>query len=59
MERERRTPESEPPLHPIDDGKADLVSAVRSLSDRELRELLDALLREWRGRCEEAAPRFS
>ena len=59
MERERRSRVSDPPIHPIDDGRADLASAVSSLSDKELRELLDALLREWRGRCEEAAPRYS
>lgn len=59
MEHERRSRVSEPPLHPMDDGLADLSSAVSSLSDQELRELLDALLREWRARCEESAPRYS
>ena len=59
MEHERRSRVSEQPLYAIDDSRADLASAVSSLSDQELRELLDALLREWRGRCEEAAPRYS
>lgn len=37
--------------NPIDDSTANLSQAVESLSDDELRELLLALLCEWRQRC--------
>ncbi|MEX1155306.1 hypothetical protein [Parvibaculum sp.] len=37
---------------PIDDRMTDLAGAVESLSDDELRDLLVALLSEWRKRCD-------
>lgn len=37
---------------PIDDRTTDLAGAVESLSDDELRDLLVALLSEWRKRCD-------
>lgn len=37
-------------LAPLDDVLSDLGGAVRSLSDNELRDLLVALLSEWRDR---------
>ncbi len=37
--------------NPIDDSTANLAQAVESLSDDELRDLLLALLSEWRKRC--------
>ncbi|MBO6668214.1 hypothetical protein [Parvibaculum sp.] len=37
--------------NPIDDRTTDLAGAVESLSDDELRDLLVALLSEWRKRC--------
>ncbi|WP_168713156.1 hypothetical protein [Parvibaculum lavamentivorans] len=37
---------------PIDDRTTDLAGAVESLSDQELRDLLVALLSEWRKRCD-------
>lgn len=37
-------------LAPLDDVLSDLGGAVRSLNDNELRELLLALLSEWRDR---------
>lgn len=37
---------------PVDDRKTDLATAVESLSDDELRNLLVALLSEWRKRCD-------
>ncbi|MDZ4381000.1 MAG: hypothetical protein U0942_06630 [Parvibaculum sp.] len=38
--------------NPIDDRTTDLAGAVESLSDEELRDLLVALLSEWRKRCD-------
>ena len=38
--------------NPTDDRTTDLDSAVESLSDGELRDLLVALLSEWRKRCD-------
>ncbi|MGB5949984.1 MAG: hypothetical protein WBG82_11740 [Parvibaculum sp.] len=38
-------------LTPLDESLSDLGDAVRSLSDNELRDLLVALLSEWRDRC--------
>jgi hypothetical protein len=38
--------------NPIDDRTTDLAGAVESLSDDELRDLLVALLSEWRKRCD-------
>lgn len=43
-------------LNPVDDRTADLADAVESLSDGELRELLVALLSEWRKRCDAKEP---
>jgi hypothetical protein len=37
-------------MTPLDDRLSDLTVAVRSLNDTELRELLVALLSEWRDR---------
>lgn len=37
-------------LAPLDDVLSDLGGAIRSLSDNELRDLLVALLSEWRER---------
>ncbi|MEQ8268692.1 MAG: hypothetical protein RH982_15980 [Parvibaculum sp.] len=37
---------------PMDDRSTDLAGAVESLSDDELRDLLVALLSEWRKRCD-------
>lgn len=37
---------------PMDDRSMDLAGAVESLSDQELRDLLVALLSEWRKRCD-------
>jgi hypothetical protein len=37
-------------MTPLDDVLSDLTVAVRSLNDTELRELLVALLSEWRDR---------
>ncbi len=45
-------------LAPLDDVLSDLGGAVRSLSDDELRDLLVALLSEWRER-REASPNFT
>ena len=39
-------------ITPLDDVLSDLGGAVRSLSDNELRDLLIALLSEWRERQE-------
>lgn len=38
--------------NPMDDRSTDLAGAVESLSDDELRDLLVALLSEWRKRCD-------
>ncbi|HMM15449.1 MAG TPA: hypothetical protein PKA57_12545 [Parvibaculum sp.] len=38
-------------LTPLDESLSDLGDAVKSLSDTELRDLLVALLSEWRDRC--------
>jgi len=45
-------------LAPLDDVLSDLGGAVRCLSDDELRDLLVALLSEWRER-REASPTFT
>jgi len=39
-------------VNPVDDRTAGLTEAVESLSDSELRDLLVALLSEWRKRCD-------
>ncbi|MDR3498770.1 hypothetical protein DBT53_000700 [Aerococcus mictus] len=41
---------SDEAMTPLDDVLTDLTVAVRSLNDTELRELLVALLSEWRDR---------
>ncbi len=38
--------------NPVNEHTADLAGAVESLSDNELRDLLVALLSEWRKRCD-------
>lgn len=42
--------------NPMDDRATDLAGAVESLSDDELRDLLVALLSEWRKRCDLKEP---
>ena len=43
-------------VNPVDDRTAGLAEVVESLSDSELRELLVALLSEWRKRCDMKEP---